>query len=282
MSLSSRSRGDSPIHRQGIPNDDEIPPLSLDILTERNDKVDALKLIADSIAQQRQQAAFNLVVHPLLLSVLFAALAFVYKFAYASGRHDPGTVMMLASGVVMSYLVAIRYAVAGYIRAAEALNWDWLLVKDDSTTNGGIPGAEDIIIGTRYGTEIIGALVLRIEPNLSSVSSSGTSTSGKRHKNGGHSRSSSSNYFRGGKGVIRAWTTRLRYRGKGVGGDMLREAVRLTREKCGRDAEVGFAREHANSARVLPEIFNGPFRKTEIRAAKALEKVVGEMVGKKR
>jgi hypothetical protein len=63
---------------------------------------------------------------------------------------------------------------------------------------------------------------------------------------------------------------------------MLREAVRLTRERCGKDAEVGFAQEHANSVMVLPEMFNRPFRKGEMRAARALEKVLGEWDGRKR
>lgn len=74
----------------------------------------------------------------------------------------------------------------------------------------------------------------------------------------------------------------MRYRGKGVGADMLHEAVRITRERCGRDAAVGFAAEHANSGEVLPEMFNRPFRQAERRAAGALEKVLGEWEGMKR
>ncbi len=88
--------------------------------------------------------------------------------------------------------------------------------------------------------------------------------------------------LKGGKGVIRAWTTRLRYRGKGLGGDLLREAVRITKERCGRDAEVGFAREHANSTMVLPEMFNGTFRRSEMRAARALEAVLADFEGGRR
>ena len=61
---------------------------------------------------------------------------------------------------------------------------------------------------------------------------------------------------------------------------MLAEAVRITREKCGKDAEVGFAREHANSGMVLWEFFNGVFRKGERRTARALERIAGEVVGK--
>ena len=160
----------------------------------------------------------------------------------------------------MAYLLAIRLLSSGYIPLAEALSWDWML---------GDGGVEDTIIATRFGRDVIGALVLRLEPLPSSPS--------KRKHN--HHRGAS---LRGGKGVIRAWTTRLRYRGKGVGRDMLDEAVRITRERCGKDAEVGFAKEHANSGRVLPEIYNGAFRRGEMKAAKSLEGVLVEWDGTRR
>jgi hypothetical protein len=164
---------------------------------------------------------------------------------------------MLASGVIMAYLLGIRYFASGYLKAAESLRWNWLLDEH---------GEEDIIIGTRFGTELIGALVLHIEPNISF---------GGKKKKGSIS-------MKGGKGMIRAWTTKLRYRGRGVGEDMLREAVRISQQRCGRDVEVGFAMEHANSKRVLPELFNGVFRKGEMRAARALEGVLGNAKGERK
>lgn len=241
-------------------NLDDIPPLSLDVLTTRNDKVEALKLVADSIAQQRQRASLGLVFHPLLLSGLVASLALTYQVAWArkpQPQRDLGVALALFSGVVMAYLLAIRYATTGYIQIAESLGWDWLVSPDTAD--------EDVVIGTRFGSELIGALFLRLEPS-----------SGHRGKRRG------TQTMRGGKGVIRAWTTKLRYRGKGVGADMLQEAVRVTRERCGRDAEVGFAAEHANSQMVLPEMFNKPFRNGERKAAGALEKAVAEWEGGRR
>ncbi|KAG8167222.1 hypothetical protein KVR01_002911 [Diaporthe batatas] len=241
-------------------NLEDIPPLSLDVLTTRNDKVEALKLVADSIAQQRQRASLGLVFHPLLLSGLVASLALTYQVAWArkpQPQRDLGVALALFSGVVMAYLLAIRYATSGYIQIAESLGWDWLVSPDTAD--------EDVVIGTRFGSELIGALFLRLEP-----------TSGHRGKRRG------TQTMRGGKGVIRAWTTKLRYRGKGVGADMLQEAVRVTRERCGRDAEVGFAAEHANSQMVLPEMFNKPFRNGERKAAGALEKAVAEWEGGRR
>jgi hypothetical protein len=236
------------------PPNADLPPLTLTTLTTRPDKAAALKLIADSIAQQRQQSAFTLATHPLPLSVLIAVLAAIYHFAWAQKptTRDAGTIMMLTSGAVMTYLLAIRLLTAGYLRAAEAVSWDFLLPPTTTATTEA--GEEDVVIGTHYGSDLIGALVLRLERTPSN----------------------------GGKGVIRAWTTRLRYRGKGIGGDMLREAVRVTRERLGPDAGVEFAREHANGVRVLPEMFEGGFRKGEVRARKALAGVLAEGQGRGR
>lgn len=235
------------------------------MLTSRNDRVDALKLVADSIAQQRQRAAFGLIFHPLLCAGLLAALGVTYQLAWAgrpATQRDFGVVMTLGAGVIMAYLLAIRFATAGFLQLAENLRYDWLVSPDT--------GEEDVIIGTRFGSEIIGACVLRLEPNPAS-----SPRRRSRHSQNSH-------HLRGGKGVVRAWTVRLRYRGKGVGADMLHEAVRVTRERCGKDAEVGFAAEHANSQMVLPEMFNRTFRKGERRAAGALEEVLGQWEGVRR
>ncbi|KAK3906616.1 hypothetical protein C8A05DRAFT_40557 [Staphylotrichum tortipilum] len=254
------------------PVDSDIPPLSLEILTERADKAAALNLVADSIAQQRQRAALHLVFHPLLLAPLAAVLAVVYRYAWiGNSQHDLGTTLMLASGTIMTYLIGIRFATSGYLRAAEDVSWDFI--------SAGQGAPEDLILGTRYGPDMIGALVLRLERPASDHTNGGSGGGGGGGRRKSHSRQNS---LKGGKGVIRAWTTRLRYRGKGIGGDLLREAVRVTREQCGKDAEVGFAMQHANSVMVLPEMFNRPFRKGEMRAAKALEKVLGEWDGRRR
>jgi hypothetical protein len=242
--------------------DDEIPPLSLGVLSEREEKVDALRLIADSIAQQRQLASLTLVSHPLMLAVLVLLLAMVYQFSWVYRKQDLGMALSMGSGAIMIYLMTIRYFASGYVAEAEKLKWEWLTAED---------GEEDVIIGTRFGEDMIGTLVLRLEPKDPSLTGSK-----KKHNRSG------SGALKGGRGVIRAWTTRLRFRGKGVGTDMLQEAVRITRERCGKDAEVGFAAEHANSVMLLPGMFNKPFRKREMKAARALESVLEESEGTKR
>lgn len=289
-----------------LDDDDDIPPFSLDVLTERADRVEALRLVADSVAQQRQRAALSLVLHPACLAGLALALAVDYQFAWAHrGRRDAGLLLTLASGIVMSYLVAVRLLASRYIALAESVGWRFLsrsstgiTIRPDNNDAdvdaGGAPvpdgsdlATEDVVLGARFGDELIAALVLRLEPHgrpgSSSSSSSSPSGGGEGGSGGGRGRRKNrTSSLKGGRGVIRAWTTKLRYRCKGVGGDMLREAVRVTRERCGRDAEVGFAKEHANSVMVLPEMFNGPFRKGERKAARALEAILLEFESTRR
>ncbi|KAK4677986.1 hypothetical protein QC764_303520 [Podospora pseudoanserina] len=278
----SHSRPATPIPTTTLDEEDEIPPLTLEVLTSKPDKTAALKLIADSIAQQRQTASSHIITHPLPLSSLIAALAITYHFFLSSS--DLGTKLMILSSLVTTYLLTVRYLTSPFIRLAESITPSFL--GSDS------PEDQDTVIACRYGGEIIGVTVLQIsrpagqsDPNF------------KRHKQRG-----SLSSFKGGKGVIRAWTVKSRYRGKGVGGDMLREAVRLTKERCGRDGEVGFARGHANAGlipvggrgednrqgereeeMVLPEWLNrGWLRRSERKAAQALERVVSEFGNGKR
>ncbi|KAF7560617.1 hypothetical protein G7046_g3525 [Stylonectria norvegica] len=230
---------------------DDIPPLSLEILDARDDKVESLHLIADSVAQMRQRASLSMVFNPLCVAGLSAALATVYQVGYVPSS-DVGLAITVSCGVVMTYLMGVRYFASGYLSIAEQMKWSWLQAED---------GEEDTVLAARYNDEIIGALVLRLEPSLSPAL-------GKKK-----SRSSS---LKGGKGVIRAWTTRLKYRSKGIGRELLHEGVRVTKERCGKDAEVGFAKEHANSVMILPNMFNAPFRRDEVRAALALEEVLSD------
>lgn len=239
---------------------DEIPPLTLGVLTEHADKVDALKLLADSVAQQRQVASRSLVFHPLSLAGLAAGVGIAYNYV---PRHDLGVMLTVMSGVVMSYLAAIRYFSSPYIFAAERLDWEWLTPKVEE---GEVEPEQDTIIGARYGDDMIGTLVLRLQGPSSSTTESSTAVATRK------TRANAS--LKGGNGSIRGWTTRLRYRRRGVGGDLLQEALRVTRERCGKDAQLTFAPDHANSTVVLWDMFNGPFKKMEQVSNKALEKLM--------
>ncbi|KAL3427232.1 acetyltransferase [Phlyctema vagabunda] len=229
---------------------DSVPPLTTTVLVEESDKVAALKLVADSVAQQRQIASRAIIFHPLTIAIYILALAVVNQYLYKT-RGDLGIVVTTCAGLTMIGLVAVRGATGAYLTMAEEVSWKFVENED---------GEEDTIIGSRYGDEIIGALILRLERTANSAGSP------RKRKPS-----------RGGNGVIRAWTTRLRYRGTGVGTELLEEAVKVSRERLGNPAEVGFAAEHANSKMILPELFNGGFRKGEVRAAKALEHVLENM-----
>ncbi|KAL2159526.1 hypothetical protein VTH06DRAFT_2531 [Thermothelomyces fergusii] len=261
-----------PASQPGIAHNDDIPPLSLEILTAREDKGAALRLIADSIAQQHQRAASHLAFHPLPLAAILGILAVIYRYAWFENTQcDLGTVAVLAGSAIVTYPMVIRVLTSGYLRAAKGISWDYLAA-------GRSGDEEDIVLGARHGSDIVGALVLRLERPGSSWPDSGHGGNSRRKA---HSRQNSFK-LKGGRGVIRAWTTQLLYRGRGLGADLLQEAVRVTRERCGKDAEVGFAKEHANSVMVLPEMFNKPFRKSEMQAARALEKILGEWDGRRR
>ncbi len=156
----------------------------------------------------------------------------------------------------MACLIAVRGITGGYLIQAEEFNWKFATNED---------GEKDTIIGSRYGEELIGALILRLERN-----------------GNGSPRKKSKNARTGGKGVVRAWTVKIKYRETGVGTELLEEAVRVTREKLGNSAEIGFAAQHANSKMILPAIFNGGFRKREVKAAKALENVIENLDASKK
>ncbi|CAG7559682.1 unnamed protein product [Fusarium equiseti] len=196
----------------------EPPPLSIEPLTSLQEKQAALKLIADSVAQQRQTASRALIFHPIPLSFLTTCLAAAHY-----NSNDTSTMLIIFPGIILTYLVAVRYFTSAYIRIAEETKWmDWL---KDST-----------IIGARFGEDIIGAVAMGLEK----------------------------------KAIIKGWTTKTRYRGRGLGGDMLAESVRIAKEKLGRDCVVEFAEDHANSHMPLYTIFNGPFLEREAKAKRAL------------
>ncbi|KAJ6444604.1 GCN5-related N-acetyltransferase (GNAT) domain-containingprotein [Purpureocillium lavendulum] len=251
--------------------DDDVPPLSLDTLATPDDKAEGLRLVADSVAQMRPRAARVLARHPLVLAALASAWALVCGFVHASRGGSAGLALPLGCIAVAAYLLAVRLSTAGYDKLAESIDVSWLQHPSSS-------GHEDVVLGARRGGILVGALVLRIEPRLGANTAGSSSSNGSQafqylHRRKNRSRSAS---FRGGRGVIRAWTTLDGRRGEGIGRELLHAAVRRTRDVCGRDAQVGFAKEHANSVMLLPDIFTAPFKHDERRAAESLQAVVDE------
>jgi hypothetical protein len=230
------------------PDLSSIPPLTTLVLTAAEDRIEALKLIADSVAQQRQTASVAVIFHPIFAALWALMIALVWQWLYYESR-DIGIVVCTVGGLTMAMLVGVRAMTGGYLAEAEKMTWAFLSNAET--------GEDDLLIGSRFGRDVIGALVLRLER----PGGAGSKKKGKTVKTGK------------GKGIIRVWTTSLHFRHKGVGTGLLEEAVKVSRERLGKDAEVGFAADHANSKMVLPNVFNAGFRKREQNAIKMLKEV---------
>ncbi|KAF1839477.1 hypothetical protein BDW02DRAFT_585145 [Decorospora gaudefroyi] len=217
------------------PPTDTLPQLSTYTAEAEEDRIEGLRLVADSVAQQRQVSSKVMMFHPVSLAAYMVVAAIAAQ--YMLRRYDDK--LMLAStlgGITMVFLILIRWMTSGYIGLAEDIDMEWL--------------GEDRMIVVKWGEDVIGALVLGWADN------DAAKKRGRRRR---------------GKAVVRAWTVKLKYRGKGVGESLLEEAVKVAGEK-GADGIV-FDAEHANSKRVLPQIFNGFLDKQEAKAEKALQKV---------
>ena len=238
----------------------DVPPLTTFAAETTEDKVEALRLVADSVAQQRQLASKELTFHPIPLAIAIALLAVVGQYLYDGTDGSYGVIATTYVGLLMAGLLTIRWAASGYIDLAEKTGtWAWL-IKDSP------PGKEDEILITKFGDDPIGALVMRGVKDVEGGNSGGQRK--RRQNSGGGGRM---------RGEIRAWTVKTRYRRKGIGQGLLEEAVKLCRTK-GWTGPV-FAREHANSVRLLHPIFNRGFDKREKKARAMLERVVDESGG---
>ncbi|KAL9089399.1 MAG: hypothetical protein Q9165_005720 [Trypethelium subeluteriae] len=250
----------------------DVPPLNTTLAKTFEDKLGALKLIADSVAQQRQFASRILIFHPLNLALFGACLALVARLVLRyQGSGDArwlGADMALVgttwAGFAMAALLSVRAVTGKYIEEAESIKWDFVggtpaehsegemgqtASHTRSKSGGGGANARDVLI-TKFGEEVIGALVLEWMVGEGK---------GRRKKVG--------------RGSIRAWTVKLRYRGKGVGSALLEEAVGLVEERGGDGIE--FNEEHANSKKILWPIYSSPMEKRERNARNLLDDIVG-------
>jgi GNAT superfamily N-acetyltransferase len=190
------------------PPTDELPQLSTYTAETEDDRIEALRLVADSVAQQRQVASKVMMFHPVSLAtyVVVVAVAAQYMLRWYGDK------LMLATtigGITMTFLIFVRWMTGGYIGMAEDIDGEWL--------------GQDRLICVKWGEDIIGALVL------------GWADSDAAKKRGRRKR---------GKAIVRAWTVKLKYRGKGVGEGLLEEAVKVAGEK-GADGIV-FDPDHAS------------------------------------
>lgn len=216
-------------------SDKPIPELSTYVATDAQDVMDAHRLVADSVAQQRQLAARAVIFHPVWLAAMLAVFAVVYKVLYQEWS-DLALVGTTGAGCVMAGLMVVRVCTGGYIDHAERVGTRAWLDGPEADS------CEQKILVTKFGETIIGALIIKGVPDGRKV-----------------------------HGVIRAWTVLQRYRGKGVGRGLLEEAVQLCQTKRWRGPE--FDDDHANSKLVLYSLFNGPFESRERWARRELRRL---------
>ncbi|KAJ4164950.1 hypothetical protein LMH87_006603 [Akanthomyces muscarius] len=231
---------------------EDIPELSLDPLRTEDEQKEGLKLLADTVAGMRTPATVTVMSHPSCLVPFTTFLSIIYYTRYTIPGHFKVTACCTYGSVIV-YIFLIWCMARPYKTFAKDINRAWL---DEEGPN------RDIMVGARgKDNKLAGVLVLRLSPKL-------VPTGGRRR-----TRSLS---FKGGRGLIRAWAVRRKCRGRGVGKELLQEAVRITRERCGKDADVGFVQDHAHSRLIFHNMFNGFFHKVEIGADKALRAAVSE------
>jgi ribosomal protein S18 acetylase RimI-like enzyme len=263
--FSPKSQGQAADETQQPPDPlADIPDLSTTKAETDDDRAAGLRLVADSVAQQRQQAARAVIFHPLSLSAVVALLAMVINILYKGNLSDWALVGTTGTGVVMAVLISVRWAVGGYVDEAERVGtWAWLNGGRDNT----MVGKEDDVLLTRFGNEVIGAIVFRGVREAADPGPAGPKKS-RRQPLGASAKANS-----GVRAVIRAWTVKQRYRGRGVGTGLLEEVIKVIKER-GWGAGIGFADDHANSKRILWPIFNASFERGERRARECLEKLL--------
>ena len=247
-----------------------IPDLTTKPATSEDDIVESLHLLADSVAQQRQVASNHIIFHPMSLAILALILGLVWQYMYKGSYGDGALIGTTSAGVLMAGLISVRWMSSGYLYEAENVGtFKWLRKGRDADVDAAVDvvGKEDEILLTRFGDEVIGTIIVRGVRHADAVASGGSGSPRKRRQN---SLSKNSPV----KGVIRGWTVRTKYRGKGIGAGLLEDAVKLCNEKGWTGPE--FAPDHAHSVRVLPAVYNGGFTKRDSRAAVSLQKVIAE------
>ncbi|OXV09828.1 hypothetical protein Egran_02409 [Elaphomyces granulatus] len=211
-------------------------------------------------------------------SAVIAILAIISQHLF-DRRGDLTLVVSTVTGCALTWMAAIGYLTSGYIERAEQTGtWAWLhrgrgraaavvaVPQQRGHHRAGIR-ITPMKRATTITATIIGALVLRSPP----VSSSSTLRVSASMSQGSSANDSNK------KATIRAWTVRMRFRKKGIETGLLEAAVSQCRLR-GWPGPV-FAKQHANSARLVPRWFHASFEKREKRARASLEVMVASETG---
>lgn len=123
----------------------------------------------------------------------------------------------------MVLLVGVRAWTGGYIVRAEGVGWGWLGERRGGEGKGeeGEGEENNVVVVTVWDEQVIATVVLRVVQR---------------------------------RAWVRAWTTKLKYRGAGVGRAVLEEAVRVAVGEYG-CVRVEFAEDHASECVLILLVF---------------------------
>ena len=211
-------------------------------------RAEALRLIGDSVAQQRQVAATALILHPYSVMITMLVTGTLARYSSLKVLFGISTISIVVLAAALYWLTK------DYATFAAEIDWKWLegskktCARENRVwTGNGVKKhsrCEDpIVLVSRLGEEVVGAVVLRVV---------------KRER----------------KGYVRAWTVDSSHRGKGVGVSLLQESVRIAWAKGARTME--FETEHANSHQALPATFKRSLEEQQARARALLTDLVAE------
>ncbi|KAJ9300683.1 hypothetical protein DTO271G3_1847 [Paecilomyces variotii] len=248
---------------------------SIQTAGNEDEKTDALRLIAASVLEQRFVAIRSLFLHPVVLCLALLAHAIAARLLFRKPYNTVlgafcYTLCILSAAFALAY-VSRKYA---YL-ATQSETRAWLIQPHrarhpPSSNNSSKLLPEDDILVAKYESRVVGALVFRIARTRAFMTGTPSSTGFTR----GHRRRSSHSSSARLTGVIRAWTVKTSYRHRGIGTDLLRQAVEMCRRRR-LDGPV-FADDHAYSVRVLPRMFDGAFERRDARARDLLTDVIEE------
>jgi len=152
-------------------------------------------------------------------------------------KYDLPMLVIVAAGIALTLLAISKRLTVDYLERAEEVGTRAGLEKY-------LVGEDKEILVAIWGEEIIGAVVLKYP--------------GKN------------------KAEVWAWVVRLRYRGTGLGKDLLEIAVARARERQGKKCDIEFAEDHANSYRIgfIPKTYNSVFDRGDEKAQATLKEII--------
>lgn len=259
------------------------------LATNVDDRHAALRLIASSIAEQRQLAVRCILLHPVVLTATLLLLGLGLRWVYYIRNiyRTLPAIFLFSVLVTTCVLLVLHQATRGYLHHSETVGTvAWLregLRRGRSNSNGNSsknthpPAEDDIIIAQDGNDELIGCLVLRTA-RTNALTQGHPSANGARAWRAHHRRSSSCSSYTSpmsaGRltGVVRAWTVNPSYRRQGAGLALMEEAVAICRVRR-LDGPI-FADDHAHSQRYLPRLFNHEFEVRDQHARRVLTDVI--------